>query len=274
MRWWWLWLFLLVGCTSTLPVDNHRQSPTSELSGIRPTQNTQIPPTMTPPPTSTPAPSPTATPPPCANIKTGPITYLALGDSYTIGEAVAPAQSWPFQLVDILRDQRAEVEDPTILATTGWTSGELLSRLDRVTFLRPEYDLVSLLIGVNNQYRGRDPEEFRQELIVLLERAVALAGRDPQRVLVLSIPDYSVTPFAASRDPEDIALKLAVFNEIVRTEATKAGARYIDITPISLRAATQQELLAEDGLHPSGEMYALWADLVFPVACAALTLSA
>jgi lysophospholipase L1-like esterase len=201
------------------------------------------------------------------------LTFLALGDSYTIGEAIPTEESWPWQLVHLLRRQGATIADPTILATTGWTSGQLLSRLDRVTFLRAEYDLVSLLIGVNNQYRGGDPERFRRELVTLLNRAVALAGNDPQRVLVLSIPDYSITPFAATRDPAAIAANLVQFNEIVRHEAGTAGTRYINITPLSLQAAGRPDLLATDGLHPSGAMYALWADAVLPAACAALSVA-
>lgn len=196
--------------------------------------------------------------------------FLALGDSYTIGEAVAPSERWPVQLVALVRHEGVAVADPRIIATTGWTTDELLVGIG---LEQPEgtFDLVSLLIGVNNQYRGGDPEEYRDQFAELLTRAVAFTGGRPARVMVLSIPDWGATPFAAERDRAGIAAKIDQFNAINRSIAERRGARYVDVTPISRRAARDPDLVAFDGLHPSGKMYAEWARLALPVAVAALS---
>jgi lysophospholipase L1-like esterase len=128
------------------------------------------------------------------------------------------------------------------------------------------FDLVSLLIGVNNQYRGRSEAEYRQQFATLLRQAVGFAGDQPHRVIVLSIPDWSVTPFAAGRDRDQITAEIDAFNTINRTETKRLGAHYVDITPTSRQAQTNPELTAEDGLHPSGQMYTAWVELVLPVA--------
>jgi lysophospholipase L1-like esterase len=195
--------------------------------------------------------------------------FLALGDSYTIGESVPPADRWPVQLAARLRGGGLPVDDPLIIATTGWTTDELMAGIDQAN-PGGAYDLVSLLIGVNNQYRGRDPEEYRQQFMALLNRAIAFAGGSPSRVIVLSIPDWGVTPFAAGRDRVEVARAIDRFNAINREEAARLGANYVDVTPISRRAADDPALIAEDGLHPSGKMYADWAELAFPVAREAL----
>ena len=194
---------------------------------------------------------------------------LALGDSYTIGEGVAAADRWPVQLAKLMRAEGIHLENPTIIATTGWTTDELAAAIDRKTPQGP-YDLVSLLIGVNNQYRGRDLNEYRAQFAGLLTQAIALAGGDPQRVLVLSIPDWGVTPFAANRHRETVSGEINAYNTVNAEETLRLGARYIDITPISRQAADDPSLLADDGLHPSGRMYTAWASLVLPEALAAL----
>ena len=192
------------------------------------------------------------------------LSYLALGDSYTIGEAIAAEGRWPVRLAASLRARGVPLAEPQILATTGWTTDELSTAMDGASFA-PSYDLVSLLIGVNNQYRGRSADEYRQEFHRLLLRAIALAGGRPGRVLVLSIPDWGVTPFArdSGRDVARIAAELDDFNAVAREEAGRAGAAFVDIAPISRNHPT---LLANDGLHPSGAQYALWAEAALPVA--------
>jgi len=148
---------------------------------------------------------------------------------------------------------------------TGWATDELMAGIDRAAPAGP-FDLVSLLIGVNNQYRGRDAGEYRDQFRVLLERAVSFAGEEAARVIVLSIPDWGTTPFAGGRDRERIAAEIDHFNAINREEAERRGARYVDVTPISRQAAADASLIAEDGLHPSGQMYAEWARLALPSA--------
>lgn len=195
--------------------------------------------------------------------------FLALGDSYTIGESVQPAQRWPVQLAALLRGRGIEVGQPEIIARTGWTTDELDAAITAANPKGP-YELVSLLIGVNNQFRGRDAEQYRTQFKGLLQRASGFAGGRAGRVVVLSIPDWGVTPFAASRDREKIAREIDQFNAINREETLRAGARYVDVTPVSRRGAEDPSLNAEDGLHPSGAQYTLWAELALPAAIEAL----
>jgi lysophospholipase L1-like esterase len=201
--------------------------------------------------------------------KASPPRVLALGDSYTIGESVAVADRWPNQLARALRVKGIGVVDPEIIAKTGWTTDELSSAIDAAKPRGP-YALVTLLIGVNNQYRGRDAEQYRREFAMLLQRAIAFAGGDAKRVVVVSIPDWGVTPFAASRDRAKMAAEIDLFNAIAAEGAQRAGARYADVTPVSRRAATDATLVAPDGLHPSAAMYAQWVTVISPQAEAAL----
>jgi lysophospholipase L1-like esterase len=186
---------------------------------------------------------------------------LCLGDSYTIGESVPVAERWPVQLAEVLRERGMDVADPVIIAKTGWTTDELNEAIDEADPQGP-FDLVTLLIGVNNQYRGRSAEEYRREFRGLLARAIGFTGGRADRVLVLSIPDWGVTPYAADRDRQQISREIDAFNAINREETGKAGARYVDITPISREAVSQPALIAEDGLHPSGGMYRRWVEAV------------
>ena len=191
--------------------------------------------------------------------------FLALGDSYTIGESVSPLERWPVQLSTLLRVEGVPVDEPQIIATTGWTTGELRAALDRAAPRGP-FDLVSLLVGVNNQYRGRALAEYQTEFQGLLERASHLAGAQPRRVIVLSIPDWGVTPFASGRDRAAIGRAIDQFNAVNAGAAQRAGAHYVDVTPFSRQAAIDAALIAGDGLHPSGKMYAEWARLALPAA--------
>lgn len=186
-----------------------------------------------------------------------PVSYLALGDSYTIGEQVSARQRWPRQLARALRDSGLTMAAPTIIAQTGWTTTDLRSTINEADLNAP-YDLVSLLIGVNDQYDGLDFEQYPRRFEYLLQRAIALAGGDPSHVVVVSIPDYSVTPFGQQHHPDKTARELARYNAVNKQITERLGARYVNITPGSRKAADDPSLLAGDGLHPSGAMYRQW----------------
>lgn len=196
-----------------------------------------------------------------------PLRYLALGDSYTIGEGVPAAQNWPHQLVERLRADGIAIGVPQIVATTGWTTDELSAGMDAATLV-PPYDFVTLSIGVNNQYRGRDTANYRREFAALLQRAIALAGRRPERVVVVSIPDWGVTRFGrgSDRDPATVARELDAFNAINRDEAQREQVAWADVAAISREASAAPALLAEDGLHPSGLQYSRWLEAILPPA--------
>lgn len=191
------------------------------------------------------------------------LSYLALGDSYTIGESVDPLMRWPVQLVERLRNDSINVNDAEIIAKTGWTTDELLSGID-LADPGNDYDLVSLLIGVNNQYRGLPLSNFRTEFRQLLNISVDKAGGDKGKVIVLSIPDWGVMPFAEGRDRDKIAEEINSFNDVIKEECAQAGISFFDITGISRQAKDDASLVASDGLHPSGEMYKLWVHRVYP----------
>jgi lysophospholipase L1-like esterase len=194
--------------------------------------------------------------------------WLALGDSYTIGEAVAAHERWPAVLARRLRRAGSSIDDPQIIAVTGWTTDELAQGMDVAT-LSPPYGLVTLQIGVNNQYRGRPADDYREQFATLLARAIMLAGERAARVVVVSIPDWGVTRFAREqgRDRAQIAAELDTYNAIARDEASRAGTRFVDITGISRQ---QPELLADDGLHPSAAQYAQWVVAIEPTVRSAL----
>ncbi len=190
------------------------------------------------------------------------LNYLALGDSYTIGESVEVSQRWPVQLADRMRADGIEINDPKIIATTGWRTDQLAAAIEADTELLESYDLVSLLIGVNNQYQGRSVESFAPEFEELLKTSIKLAGNDKDKVFVVSIPDYGKTPFGASK-AEQIAKELDDYNAISKEICDQYGVKYFNITPISREADVDTELVASDNLHPSGKQYTRWVDLFY-----------
>jgi lysophospholipase L1-like esterase len=200
-----------------------------------------------------------------------PARLLCLGDSYTIGEGVDVAGRWPNQLAAGLRSHLMAVDDPEIIARTGWTTDELAAAMDRHAF-DPPYDVVTLLIGVNNQYRGRDLPNYRDEFGALLTRAIALAGHRPSRVVVVSIPDWGVTRFGqeSGRDAVQIAREIDAFNAAKAAIAASSGAGYADVTAASRDAGALPDMLVADGLHPSASMYRRWLDTILPAVRAAL----
>lgn len=200
--------------------------------------------------------------------------FLALGDSYTIGEGITGEGRWPVQLAAALRAQGQDVAPPRIIATTGWTTAELDAGIDAAHAQSPignGHALVSLLVGVNDQYRGLDLDGFRTRFAALLRRAAGFAGDDAARVLVLAIPDWGVTPFAFAqgRDRALVAGQIDAFNAVCHEEAARAGAHWVDIGPVSRQRGGEPQMLAGDGLHPSAAMYALWSTLALPAALAA-----
>ncbi len=188
--------------------------------------------------------------------------YLALGDSYTIGEMVPAAENFPAQVVQLL-EQKGVRAEARIIARTGWTTDELkagIEAADQEYPLLEKYDRVSLLIGVNNQYRGRSADQYREEFTSLLEQALGYAGGNPDHVVVVSIPDWGVTPYAGGRDRVQIAREIDTYNKVNREVADAHRIHYIDITPWTREAAGEPDLLAADGLHPSGKEYRRWAE--------------
>jgi lysophospholipase L1-like esterase len=199
------------------------------------------------------------------------LSYLALGDSYTIGEGVDERERWPVQLARTVRDHGTDLGEPRIIARTGWTTTELLEAIGQ-SDVSGEWDLVTLLAGVNDQYRGQGLEQYRSAFATLFSRALGFA-KLPKRLIVLSIPDWGVTPFAEGRDRAAIRLEINNFNHVAADLATGAGAAFVDITPLTRLAATDTALLVSDGLHPSGIMYRMWVERVLPVAARALAPS-
>jgi lysophospholipase L1-like esterase len=185
-------------------------------------------------------------------------TYLALGDSYTIGESLPITESFPYQAVQLLENSGYHFNAAKIVAKTGWTTDELQAGINNAG-IDQAYDFVTLLIGVNNQYRGRTAVEYTVEFEALLKRAIHFAGDNPGHVFTLSIPDWGVTPFAADRDRFAISREIDTFNAIIKAVAEKYKVTYIDITPGTREGATDESLLATDKLHPSGKEYSRWA---------------
>lgn len=206
----------------------------------------------------------TVTTPPSANK-----SYLALGDSYTIGQSVATEERFPNQARALLFAGGTNIGQLDIVATTGWTTGNLLAALAANPPLN-KYDVVTLLIGVNNQYQGRTLSEYRQEFASLLSKSIGYARNMPTHVIVLSIPDYSVTPYANGMDSVRIAMEIDQFNAANKDISFSMGVQYLDITPVSREGATDATLQAPDGLHPSGKQYGRWAALLAPMIKAVL----
>ncbi|MBC7868100.1 MAG: SGNH/GDSL hydrolase family protein, partial [Gloeobacteraceae cyanobacterium ES-bin-316] len=197
-------------------------------------------------------------------------SYLALGDSYTIGERVLLAESFPYQTVRLLRQTAVGAESrrqgfgwqftaAEIIAKTGWTTDELNTAIQQTTFLK-QYNVVSLLIGVNNQYRGRSVTEFATEFKQLVKIAVVLAGENPAAVFILSIPDWGITPFAEGKDRQQISCEIDAYNDVCKLISQEIGCTYVDITASQRADGNNKEFFAEDGLHPSAKEYAKWAE--------------
>jgi len=201
-----------------------------------------------------------------ATAANAPLRWLALGDSYTIGEGVAAEGRWPAQLAAGLRDDGLSVDDPRIIATTGWTTDELASALDAAEPLGDDWGLVSLLIGVNDQYRGRPVDGYGPAFATLLDRAIAYAGGRADRVFVLAIPDWGVTPFAVAsgRDRVAIAHELDAYNAVAARICAERGVLFVDTAPVSRTRGAEPAMLADDGLHPSAALYAEWTRRALP----------
>jgi lysophospholipase L1-like esterase len=188
-------------------------------------------------------------------------SWLALGDSYTIGEAVPLHESFPYQALQLLRNKGFHFHAPEIVAKTGWTTSELAEHLLH-TKLNDQYDLVTLLIGVNNQYRGLSVEDYNSDLEFLLKKALHFTGNKTERVIVVSIPDWGTTPFAADRDRNKIATQIDQFNSAKKTKCEKYGVTFIDITEAQRKDGDDASFVTSDKLHPSGKEYAKWAEKV------------
>ena len=196
------------------------------------------------------------------------MTFLALGDSYTIGESVATDERWPVLLQSMFENDTSKVRlsDPKIIATTGWTTDELQKAIISANISEQSFDLVSLLIGVNNQYRGYPLSQYEEEFEDLLNQAIDFASGDSNKVFVVSIPDYGVTPFAQNRNPETIAQEIDIYTDVAKSICANYKVDFLDITPISREAVSNPALVAEDQLHPSGAMYRKWVErVIYPV---------
>jgi lysophospholipase L1-like esterase len=204
---------------------------------------------------STPAP----TPPPGASV-----AYLALGDSYTIGEGAGPADRWPVQLAGLARAQGLALAEPDIIARTGWTTAELQAAIQAANNQKT-YGLVSLLIGVNNQYRGQSTAVYRTEFRALLTTAIRFAGGQAKHVVVLSIPDWGQAPYALGRDQARIATEIDQFNAVAHEECQHADVAFVDITPSTRSAAGDVRQFTTDGLHYTGVQMRRWAEQTLPV---------
>ena len=187
-----------------------------------------------------------------------PLKYLALGDSYTIGESVAESERWPEQLAAALRAKGQSIEKPKIIAVTGWRTDQLKKAIEEA-HLKNEYGMVSLLIDVNNQYQKKTPESYAPEFEELLNMSIMLAGGKKENVFVISIPDYGFTPFGKSNQQE-ISKAIDQFNAVNKSITEKKGVKYVEITDLTREGLSNPAYVASDGLHPSGKMYTLWVE--------------
>ncbi len=187
--------------------------------------------------------------------------YLALGDSYTYGEKVPPIYSFPYQLVQKLRSQNVAIDAPEVVAMTAWTSSELLQHLESYTTL-PSYDLCTLLIGVNNQYRGMPIDNFRRDLDQLTQLALDKVEQDSMRLLLLNIPDWGLTPYNKDRNKAKVSQEIDLYNEIIRQKSQEIDCLFVDVCSLSREHADQAVYLVDDGLHPSAEAYKKWVEKI------------
>ncbi len=199
------------------------------------------------------------------NNQTKNITYLAIGDSYTIGEQVMARDNFPNQVYSLMKKEYSDFTEPRIIAKTGWTTEELedgIKAANKAEPMQNSYDFVSLLIGVNNQFRVRTVESYNPEFEKLLNKAILFAGNNADHVVVVSIPDWGVTPFAEGRNRKQIADEIDAYNLAAKEICNNYSVHYIDITPWTREAANDNSLLAADGLHPSGKEYKRWAEKI------------
>jgi lysophospholipase L1-like esterase len=190
--------------------------------------------------------------------------FLALGDSYTIGESVSKSERWPVQFLNELKSYTKSIDTLQIIARTGWRVDQLKEEMNSSN-LKPPYGLVSLLIGVNNQYQNQDANDFRPQFIEILEKSLKLVGNRKERLFVISIPDWGSSAYGAGFDRSKISKEIDDYNRIIKDESEKRNIQYFDITAISRRALVDKTLIASDRLHPSGKMYKMWVDKMIPV---------
>ena len=190
--------------------------------------------------------------------------FLALGDSYTIGQSVEINERWPVQFLKELKTSTSAIDTLQIIAQTGWRVDQLNEAMNNSDLEAP-YGLVSLLIGVNNQYQGQKANSFKPEFIEILERSLKLVDNRKERLFVVSIPDWGASPYGETLNRTQISKEIDEFNSVLKEESEKRGIRYFNITTISRRALTDNSLIASDRLHPSGKMYKLWVDKIIPV---------
>jgi lysophospholipase L1-like esterase len=192
------------------------------------------------------------------------MTYLALGDSYTVGEAVPLENSWPHKLVYQLQSDGFDVQEPKIIAITGWRTDELIAAVkDQKKDLDKHYDIVSLLIGVNNQYQKKNISKYKREFKKLIKIGLSKSKYGAEGVFIVSIPDYGVSDFAKEEKLEHVAKEVAKYNKVAAKIAMKYGITFYDITPVSKTTEGDQSMFAEDKLHPSAKQYQLWLDIFY-----------
>jgi len=193
------------------------------------------------------------------------ISYLALGDSYTIGESVSQSESFPFLLAEELKKKGKKIGAPTVIARTGWTTDELTTAIENANIHQQKYNLVTLLIGVNNQYRGRKIDEYKKEFITLVNKALVFANQDKNHVIIVSIPDWYYTPFGQNSNRNTTSAEIDAFNKVNKDVADSLSIPYVNITDITREGLKDTLLVANDGLHPSGKCYQKWAERIASV---------
>ena len=197
------------------------------------------------------------------NQSESPNSFIALGDSYTIGEGVNEDERWPNQFVDVAYENGVDFDQPMIIAETGWKTYDLLNAINQTNFTK-KYDYISLLIGVNNQFNSRPIDEFEEDLNKLMDEMKRIKKNDGN-IIIISIPDWGYTPFGESNDMSDISEKINLFNSSLRKFASTNDLKYVDVTEISRRAINEPDLITNDNLHPSGIMYLEWAKKIYNI---------
>jgi lysophospholipase L1-like esterase len=197
------------------------------------------------------------------NPRESPYSFIALGDSYTIGQGVNEDERWPNQFVDVAYENGIDFDQPMIIAETGWKTYDLFNAINRTSFSK-KYDYISLLIGVNNQFNSRPIDEFEEDLDKLMDEMKRIKKNDGS-IIIISIPDWGYTPFGESSDMSDISEQINLFNNSLRKFATTNGLKYVDVTEISRRGIKEPDLITNDNLHPSGTMYLEWAKKIYNI---------